>query len=84
MRSGSMADEVACVLEIDFADEGTARAVHDALAPDNASFARSHLEGSRLVAEMAAPSPMSLLHTVEDFLACLAVAQRTVDAAKAL
>jgi len=77
-----MARAVECTLEVAYADDATARAVRDALAPDDAGYARSRAEGPRLVAEMAADTPMQLLHTVEDYLACLAVAERAVHAAK--
>jgi len=70
-----------CVLELSYPDERRALAVRDALAPDDAGFVRSRTEGARLVAEMEAKSAMSLLHTVEDYLACVAVAEKAVDAA---
>ena len=72
-----------CVLELAYEDAATARAVREALAPDDAGFVRSRAEGSRLVAEIEADSPMRLLHTVEDYLACVAVAEKAVAAAKA-
>ena len=76
-----MGGSVRCVLEWDYADEARARAVQRALAPDDAGFVRSRTEGPRLIAEIEASSPMSLLHTVEDYLACVAVAEKAVDAA---
>ncbi len=76
-----MARAVECTLEVAYADDATARSVRDALAPDDAGFVRSRAVGPRLVAEMAADTPMQLLHTVEDYLACLAVAERAVRAA---
>jgi hypothetical protein len=72
---------VTCVLEFEYGDEATARAVHGALAPDNAPHVRARVEGSRVIAEAEAQTPMSLLHTVEDYLACLAVAEKAVQAA---
>ncbi len=72
--------QVRCVLEFGYADEAKARAVREALAPDDAGFVRSRTEGARLIAEMEAATPMKLLHTVEDYLACVAVAEKAVDA----
>ena len=71
-----------CTLELEFGDAPRARAVHEALAPDNAPYVRARVEGSRIVAEAAAKTPMSLLHTIEDYLACVAVAEKAVDAAR--
>jgi len=76
-----VSDLVRCVLELTFPDEARARAVHGALAPDDAGFVRARVEGSRLVAETEAATPMKLLHTIEDYLACVAVAEKAVDAA---
>lgn len=73
---------VRCVLALDYADEARARAVRDALAPDDAGFVRSRTEGARLLAEMEAATPMGLLHTLEDYLACVAVAEKAVHAAR--
>ena len=77
-----MTEFVRCVLEWDYADETQARAVHRALAPDDAGFVRSRTEGPRLIAEIEGKTPMSLLHTVEDYLACVAVAEQAVEAAR--
>ena len=77
-----MNEPVSCVLELDYVDEAEARAVRGAIVPDDAGFVRSRVEGSRLVAEMEAASPMSLLHTLEDYLACVAVAEKAARAAR--
>ena len=77
-----MSEPVRCVLELAFADEAEARAVAGALAPDDAGFVRARVEGRRVVAEIEARSPMSLLHTIEDYLACVAVAEKAVGAAR--
>ena len=77
-----MTRAVECTLEVAYGDAATARAVRDALAPDAAGYVRSRAEGPRVIAEMAADTPMQLLHTVEDYLACLAVAERAAHAAK--
>ena len=71
-----------CVLELEYGDAAVAAAVHGALAPDNASFVRAEARGTRVIAEMDAASPMKLLHTVEDYLACVAVAEKAFRAAK--
>ena len=78
--SGAPVSPWRCVLELEFGDPARARAVHDALAPDNAPYVRSRVEGARLIAEADAETPMRLLHTLEDLLACLAVAEEAVGA----
>ena len=73
---------VTCVLELEYPDEARARAVHGALAPDNAPYVTARVEGSRVIAEATAENPMSLLHTIEDYLACVAVAEKAAGAAR--
>jgi len=48
----------------------------------HAAFVRARIEGRRVIAEMEAPTPMRLLHTVEDYLACVAVAEEAVAAVR--
>ena len=73
---------VACVLELEYESEAVAVAVHRALAPDNAPFVKAETRGAIVIAEMEAATPMKLLHTVEDYLACVAVAEKAVAATK--
>lgn len=73
---------VRCVLELEYGDPAIALAVHRALAPDNASFVKSEARGASVTAEIEAASPMKLLHTVEDYLACVAVAEKAILVAR--
>ena len=70
-------------MELEYADEDSAVAVHRALVPDNLDFVRARTEGRRVIAEMEGATPLKLLHTVEDYLSCVAVAEEAVAAAKA-
>ena len=73
---------VVCLLELEYGDEATALAVHRALSPDNVSFVRGEAKGATVIASIAADTPMKLLHTVEDYLACVSVAEKAIHAAK--
>ena len=42
---------------------------------DDAPYIATSVSGRRLVAEAESDSLLSLLHTLEDYLACLAVAE---------
>lgn len=46
------------------------------LAPENGPYLTTRVEGSDLVAEAEADSPLGLLHTLDDALACLGAAQK--------
>lgn len=69
-------------LVLTFPDASTAQAVAAAVSPDDDGFIRTKRTGKTLRAEASAASPMSLLHTVDDYLACISVAERTAAEAR--
>ena len=66
------------VLEFDYASAKEAKAVADALEPDNEGFVKTTLTGKSMKAVVTATTPESLRHTLDDFLACLRVAEEGV------
>ena len=50
-----------------------------ALSPENGDHIRVEVEGAMVHAEAAAASPLALLHTLDDALACLGAAQRSAS-----
>lgn len=63
-------------LELSFGTAEQARRAARALEPDNEGFVRTTLRGRRLLAEAEARSIPAILHTLDDYLACLAVVSR--------
>ena len=63
-------------LSLQFRTAEHARRAARALEPDNEGFIRTTLKGRTLVAEAEAGSIPALLHTLDDYLACLSVASR--------
>ncbi len=59
--------------------EERARNVNRSLELDHGEHARSWVEGPVLKVECQAKSLMSLLHTIEDLMACLKVADEITD-----
>ncbi len=72
---------VECVICLDYQSEEEAIAVHQAIEPDNYGFVESVPEGNRIKISSAAGTSMSLLHTIEDLLACVKVAEEAFRAA---
>jgi hypothetical protein len=66
----------AAVLRLAFASHEEAARVAAALAPENAGYVRVRVEGAVLHAEADAESPLSLLHALDDVLACAAAAEK--------
>ena len=69
--------EVRCTarLFLEFESEDEAERVARALEPDNLGFIETRRSGSRLEAAAQAATIPALLHTLDDYLACLAVAE---------
>ena len=65
---------VRMTLRFDTAEQ--ARRVARALEPDNEGFVRTTLKGRSICTDTDAKSIPALLHTLDDFLACLSVAAR--------
>lgn len=49
------------------------------MAVDNEGFVGATREGTRLISRIKAGNPKALLHTLEDYLSCVAVAESTVQ-----
>ncbi len=69
-------------LVLEFPDAATAKAVAESVRPEDLGYVRTRRSGRTITAEATAESPMSLLHTLDDYLACVSVAERTAEAAR--
>ena len=69
-------------LTLTFEDAKTAEAIAASVSLDDEGYIRTTRRGRTITAEAAADGPMSLLHTLDDYLACLSVAERTTKEAR--
>ncbi len=70
---------VSCRLEFPYPTQRDAELVARSLrVDDEKAYIATRVEGRTLVAEARADSPKGLLHTLEDYLACLAVAEKVL------
>ena len=69
-------------LILEFRDAATAKAVAEAVSPDDEGFIRTTRTARTIEAKASADGPLSLLHTLDDYLACVSVAERTAEAAR--
>jgi hypothetical protein len=74
----AVAMRIECVVVVDYESEEKAEAVLRSIAVDNGQYAQAVREGKRVTVKAAADSAPSLLHTVEDLMACLNVADDIV------
>jgi len=71
--------EVACDVVIEFDDLEKVKTVLKSIEVDNFDFVKSKIKGKKLEAQIKANSVSSLLHTLDDYLACVSVAMQVVD-----
>jgi len=69
---------VICDLRLEFPSHESAETVHRAVEQDNEGFVESRVEGSSIIARMEADTLKSLLHTLDDYLSCMGVAENIV------
>jgi hypothetical protein len=69
---------VDCVIELTYQNEKAAEAVLAAIAPDNAPYAQAERHGPIVTVTARTETPMQMLHTMEDLLACVRVAEGAV------
>jgi hypothetical protein len=71
--------DVACEIVIEFDDIDKVKTVLKSIEVDNFDFLNSKINGKKLEAIIKASSVSSLLHTLDDYLACVSVAMKVVD-----
>ncbi|MEM3397207.1 MAG: KEOPS complex subunit Pcc1 [Thermoplasmata archaeon] len=64
-------------LRIKFESKETARIVAKAIELENDNYISMKVEGNEILAVAEAKNLLSLLHTLDDFLACAALAYRS-------
>ncbi len=74
-----LSPRVRCTLTLEFESMDDAEKVHRSVELDNLSYLESTVRENLIIADMEADSLKSLLHTLEDFLACTSVASRIVS-----
>lgn len=73
-------DKVDCKLEIvlEFSDEAVAKKVLDSVTQDNGEWISTRQDCNRLFCSASSESIGGLLHTAEDFLSCVVLAEKMI------
>ena len=71
--------KVNCDIVIDFDDIIKVKTVLKSIKVDDFDFVKSKANGKRLEAKIETNSVSSLIHTLDDYLACVSVAIKVVD-----
>jgi len=67
-----------CRLELGYRSARDAEVVAESLRVDDETYIRTTVRGRTLISEAEADSFGSLLHTLEDYLACVSVAEKVL------
>lgn len=70
---------VTCNIKIDFDKDDRVDKVLKAIEVDNFDFVDAKKNGKQLVAVINSNSVSSMLHTIDDFLSCVSVAEKIVE-----
>ena len=71
--------DVTCDIVIEFDDPNKVKTVLKSIRVDDFDFVKSKATNKRLEAKIKTNSISSLLHTLDDYLACVSVAMKVVD-----
>lgn len=71
--------KVSCDIVIEFDDAEKAETILKSIQVDDFGFVKSKANVKRLEAHLESSSVSSLLHTLDDYLACVSVAEKIVD-----
>ena len=71
--------KVTCDVVIEYDDVKKTENVSRSIEVDNLGFVESQINGRQLEAHIESKSISSLLHTLDDYLACISVAEKIVD-----
>ena len=65
-------------LRVEYPHEDTAKAIMDALNPDNEGYLESSLEGSTIVFKVDSDKAGTVKNATDDLMACLKIAEEVV------
>jgi len=68
-----------CNILIEYENESMTRMIHKSVEVDNFDFVSTKINKNQLEVQMESKSISSLLHTLDDYLACVSVAEKLVD-----
>lgn len=71
--------KASCNIVIKYDDEKTIQMVHKSIGVDNFDFVSTKITKNQLEVHIESTSIPSLLHTLDDYLACVSVAEKVVD-----
>ena len=72
---------LSCKLELEYRSDEEANVVLKSIPPDNFNHVDAFANGKKIIISSSSDTSMQMLHTMEDLLACIKIAEMTFDAA---
>ena len=70
---------IECNITLEFESEKIANNTLESVKIDNNGYVKSMAEGKNIVSIIKAETPLSLIHSIEDFLICIKVAEQVAS-----
>ncbi len=67
--------DIECTLEFFYEDDKTAKTIFESVDVDNYGYVDAQVEENRIISKIKAKNLKSLLHTLEDYLSCISIAE---------
>jgi hypothetical protein len=71
--------KITCTIKCDYSSKKLAEHMLHSIKVDDLDFVNSSVKDHTLTASIQSTSVSSLIHTLDDYLACLSVAEKIVD-----
>jgi len=69
---------ITCDVNIEYDDVKKAKTILKSIDVDNLNFVKSQINGKKLETHIECNSVSSLIHTLDDYLACVSVAEKVI------
>jgi len=70
--------QVTCDISLDYKNKKEAELIQHALSVDDDIYVSSSIQNNSLHAHVASSSLSSMLHTLDDYLACVSIAEKII------
>ena len=70
--------KINCEVKIDYEDKKEAKAILKSIEVDNLSYIKSEINDKVLKTSIESDSLSSLIHTLDDYLACITIAEKII------
>lgn len=71
--------KIKCKMLFEYKNKKNAESIAKSIKVDNYIFVKTKTKNNKIISEIESKSITSMLHTIDDYLACVGVAEKIVD-----